>query len=151
MESPLTFSHLPMAREVLFEFGLDGAFGRGAALAGDINERADELGSGLELSVVGVVGPGVVDGHAGFPEAEIFRLGDACSSAVIGEVIAAGVGASASGDGLGENCSGVSKSPGTEGFENGIDVEREIGWGPGGRGRCSKEARESAVDVVPLG
>ena len=40
-----------------------------AALAGDVDEVAEEGFGGLEVGVVGLVAPGVVDGHAGLPVA----------------------------------------------------------------------------------
>lgn len=46
-----------------------------AALAGDIDEVADEGLRGLEVGVEGFVSPGVVDGHAGFPIAAGVALG----------------------------------------------------------------------------
>ena len=40
-----------------------------AALAGDVDEVAQQRFGGLEVGVVGLVAPGVVHGHAGFPVA----------------------------------------------------------------------------------
>ena len=46
-----------------------------AAFAGDVDEVAEQGLGGLEVGVVGLVTPGVVDGHAGLPVATGIALG----------------------------------------------------------------------------
>ena len=61
-----------------------------AALAGDVDEVAEEGFGGLEVGVVGLVAPGVVHGHAGLPVATGEALG---RDVLLGRLGVAGVGA----------------------------------------------------------
>src|SRR5437868_3292656 len=73
---PIDFEPLAHLLEAFYFRGGDDAVGIGAdvqevvaALAGDVDEIAEESFGGLEVGVVGFVAPGVVHGHAGLPVA----------------------------------------------------------------------------------
>ncbi len=83
-------------QQALLELRLDGPLRRRtdiqqevAALAGDLNERTDQLRDRLVVAVVLVVGPGTVDGHASFPEPELLRRRDGLRDDLLGSLVVA--------------------------------------------------------------
>src|SRR5215472_2749730 len=58
-----------------------------AATARHLNEASNEKLGRLVVMVVHVVGPGVVDGHAGFPKLKVFRMGNAWLQLVLDVLI----------------------------------------------------------------